>query len=106
MVLDKSVSVKYITGDLLHYSYYSLSEHVNQIEKFSSIAADHAFQKGKRANFVIHILLGPFYAFIKKYLLQLGFLDGYFGFVIAINTGFYRYLKYIKLREIEKNHGR
>jgi len=40
--------------------------------------------------------------FFKKYFLKLGFLDGYEGFVISISTAYGKFLKYIKLRELEK----
>jgi hypothetical protein len=41
-------------------------------------------------------------AFLKKYFLKLGIFDGYEGYVISINTAYGKFLKYIKLRELEK----
>ena len=41
-------------------------------------------------------------AFFKKYFLKLGILDGYEGYVISISTAYGKFLKYIKLRELEK----
>ena len=32
----------------------------------------------------------------------MGFLDGYEGFVISVGTAYGKFLKYVKLRELEK----
>ena len=101
--MDGGLRIGQLEGDLLHYSFYTLFEHVAQIQKFSSLAAEAAYKNGKRSSLVKNILIGPFYTFVKKYILQAGFLDGYFGFVISINTAYSKFLKYVKLREIQKN---
>jgi glycosyltransferase involved in cell wall biosynthesis len=106
VILEDGCQVKTLDGDLLHYSFYSIEQHVKTIQKFSSIAAQSAYDNGKRSSLVINILIGPAFTFFKKYILQLGFLDGYFGLIISVNTAYSRFLKYIKLREIEMKHGR
>ncbi|MFT4737953.1 MAG: glycosyltransferase involved in cell wall biosynthesis [Cyclobacteriaceae bacterium] len=100
VIITDSVAVKPLSGDLLHFSYSTISEHVHQINRFSTIGAYSAFEKHKKPNFIVQVLLDPIYTFVKKYILQLGFLDGYFGFVISINTAHSKFLKYVKLREI------
>jgi hypothetical protein len=50
------------------------------------------------------ILLNPLLTFMKKYFIKLGILDGYYGFVISINSAFGKFLKYIKLRELNRNN--
>ncbi len=103
VTLNGGANVGQLSGDLLHYSFYTLYEHIQQIQKFSSIAAESAFANGKRSNLFSNILIGPFYTFLKKYILQAGFLDGYYGFVISMNTAYSKFLKYIKLRELENS---
>lgn len=105
VVMKEGVKIGQLDGDLLHYSFYELSEHIAQIQKFSSIAAQAAFENGKRANLLTNIIIGPWYTFIKKFILQAGFLDGYTGFIISINTAYSKFLKYIKLREIQRRNG-
>lgn len=102
VVMDEGSTVKHLNGDLLHYSYYSIRQQVDQINSFSELAARAAFEKGKKGFFVKDILLNPFFTFLKMYLLKCGFLDGYYGFVISINSSFSKFLKYIKLRELYK----
>jgi hypothetical protein len=40
------------------------------------------------------------YASFRRYFIQLGFLDGFYGFVIAVLSGVYTFLKYAFLREL------
>lgn len=105
VIMDKNSSVNHLHGDLLHYSYYTIRQHISQINSFSNIAAQEAYKKGKKSNFVLDILLNPLFTFVKKYFIKLGILDGYYGFVISINSAFGKFLKYIKLRELNRNDG-
>ena len=103
VVLSNGVPLGELSGDLLHYSFYSIAEHIQQIQNFSTIAAESAYANGKRASLVFNIVLGPGYTFIKKYFLQMGFLDGYTGLIISVNTAFSKFLKYVKLRELQNS---
>ena len=100
--MDEQSRVSHIAGDLHHYSYHTIKDHVDQINRFSEIAARAAYTEGRRANLLLDILMNPLLTFIKKYFLKLGILDGYQGFMIAIHSAYGKFLKYIKLRELEK----
>ncbi len=102
LILNKGASKGFLRGDLLHYSFYSIAEHVAQINYFSDIAAKEAFLKGRSAS-VFQLMLSPGFAFIKNYFFQLGFTGGWQGFTICVNIAFEKFLKYIKLRELNKN---
>lgn len=90
-----------IRGDLLHYSYYSISDHVKQANHFTDITAELAYSKGKRAG-PLKILFSPVVKFIRDYFLLLGFLDGYPGFIIAHISANATFLKYVKLRQLHR----
>ncbi|MDF1573704.1 MAG: glycosyltransferase [Bacteroidales bacterium] len=96
-ILDKGATKKHLKGEILHYSYYNLSEHISQINAFSTIAANSYFQQGKRSRFW-DILVRPMSRFLKDYLLRLGILDGYYGLQISVNSAHAVFLKYVKLR--------
>jgi len=91
----------HLKGDILHYSYYTISEHIAQINFFTTLMAEEAFKKGKKAG-IVKLFLSPGIMFIKKYFLQQGFRDGYYGLVISVLSVFYTFLKYVKLRELHK----
>lgn len=94
--------IKHLKGDLLHYTYYTIDEHINVVNKFSSIKAKEMFTKGKSSN-LVKIFFKPILKFFINYILKKGFMDGYYGFVICKNSAFSDFLKYIKLRELYKN---
>lgn len=102
VMMESDTLIKKIKGDLLHYTYKTLSDHLNQINKFTGIAALEAHKKGKRTSVLLHLIINPWAAFIKSYFLKLGFLDGLTGFQIAISGAYYRFMKYAKLLELQK----
>ena len=102
VVMDEPIRIRHLSGDLLHYSYPTIRDHISQINSFSDIAARAAFEKGQQSNLALDICLNPTLTFFKKYFLKLGLLDGYEGFVISISTAYGKFLKYIKLKELER----
>jgi hypothetical protein len=90
-----------LNGDLLHYTYYSMDAYVEQGNKFSTIAARAMHEKGQKAN-ALQLLLNPAFAFIKCYILKRGFLDGFNGYVIAKQSAYQTFLKYMKLRQFSR----
>jgi len=103
VVMAGRTEVSHLAGDLFHYSYSSIKDHVAQMNSFSEIAAKEAFNKGRKVNLLIDILLNPPLTFLKKYFIKLGIIDGYYGFVISIHTAYGKFLKYIKLMDIYKD---
>lgn len=91
-----------LKGDILHYSFYSIDEHVKQADYFSTIAAQARFAKGEKTNFLL-LSTALQIKFTKHYFLKSGFLDGFYGFVIAMISGYTVFLKHAKLRELWKN---
>jgi hypothetical protein len=100
-ILPKGSHTQFLKGDLLHYSYYTISEHIERINYFSGIVAKAYLQDHRKAPYV-KIIFGPLWRFLRDYFLKLGFLDGFYGMVISVNSAYETYLKYIKLRELRK----
>lgn len=91
----------HLHGDLLHYSYYTLDDHVRQVNFFTTIAAKDLHRRGKRGGF-IKLFLSPAAKFIGDYVFRGGFLDGWHGLVIARISAHATFLKYAKLRELRR----
>lgn len=102
MVVNKNATGAHLKGDLLHYSINSLDHHLEQINNYSSIAANRLVDENKSTSFFL-LIFKPVIRFWKSYLIKGGFLDGYFGFVIARNSAFSVYLRYAKARALKKN---
>jgi glycosyltransferase involved in cell wall biosynthesis len=97
--LNKGASRHFLRGDILHYSYYSISEHLEKMNSFSTILARSYFERGIRV-YISSIILHPLWRFIKDFLLRAGFLDGYYGFIVSVNSAHEVFMKYVKLRNI------
>ena len=91
-------SVGALTGDALHYSYDSVEQHVQQLNRFTSIAADELWLRGKRRVSLFHLLLKPWWKFVHGYFFRLGCLDGFAGLSIATISAWGVFLKFAKLK--------
>lgn len=98
-MLEKGGTKKYLKGDILHWVLPTYDAHIDKANKFSTIAANEAFKKGKKAS-IYTILSHAMWRFVKSYFLKLGVLDGYNGFVISSFSSYTVFLKYIKLRQL------
>ena len=95
---DKNTSK--LKGDLLHYSYYTIKQHLDQVNYFTDILAKEQYQT-KGAS-ILKILISPWIKFIKDYFIKLGILDGYYGFVVCFVSSFATFIKYAKIRRLQK----
>ncbi|CAN5430315.1 glycosyltransferase family 2 protein [soil metagenome] len=86
----------HLNGNLLHYSYNSISDHILQINRFSEIGAQALYAKGKKIS-ILGIIVKTHARFIRNYIIKKGFLDGFYGWVISKNSAYATYLKYIRL---------
>jgi glycosyltransferase involved in cell wall biosynthesis len=96
-------STSLLKGDLLHYSYYSIEEHLAQVNKFTTIAAKSAYENGSRST-ILTILISPGIRFIRDYIFHLGILDGYYGLVICCISSHATFIKYVKMFELQKKN--
>ncbi len=94
--MKSKTRVRRLPGDLLHYTTNTLAEHVHQANRFSNIAAQVLFEKGRRPNFIKDVILNPILTFLQKYFFRLGVLDGYQGFFICALSAFANFIKYSK----------
>jgi glycosyltransferase involved in cell wall biosynthesis len=101
IVMDQGSTLKFLKGDLLHYTYLTVEDHIHQINRFTEIQARGNFERGKKAN-CFSILFSPPFKFIRHYFFRLGFLDGYYGYLICRNSAYSTFLKHAKLKALWK----
>ncbi len=99
--LTPGIQPQFLKGDIIHYAYNSIHEHLQRNEEVSSIAAYSLFEAGIKKPWT-KIFLSPAWSFVHGYFIRLGFLDGYYGFIIAKQTARQSFLKYQKLRQLIK----
>lgn len=91
--------VKDLQGDLYHFSYRSMADHLRTIDFFTDIAAREKTKKGVRFP-LLRMVVQPPFKFFKMYVLKQGFREGRAGFIVAVLGMFYVFLKYAKLWEL------
>lgn len=98
------IEINHLKGDCYHYSYYSQEQHYAQADKFTTIASNDLFEKGKKTSF-IKLYFSPVVKFIRDYIVKLGFMDGIAGFTVARISAYATFLKYNKLKNLYTNRG-
>ena len=89
---------KYLRHPIYHYTYRDLAHHIAAMNRYTDIASEEKY-RAKVQFPLVHMLFNPMVAFVKKYILKKGFLDGVPGLVVAVSGSFYVFLKYAKLWE-------
>lgn len=89
-----------LKNDLIHYIYRDISHFSSTKNSYSTFTARDHFKNGRKAR-LIDFTLRPIYAFLYRYFIRLGFLDGLAGVVICVEEAHGVFLKYIKLFELK-----
>ncbi len=95
-VLVDGSNIKDLRGDILHYTCDSISEHLQQMDKFTEIAAGEIIKNGKTVN-LLTPLTHSVWTFVRIYFIRGGLLDGFAGFVVAFLSMVYAFVKYAKV---------
>lgn len=90
-----------LQGDLLHDSADRLETYLAKQNRYTSLAAEAAFERGQRAH-AGHVLLSPFFRFLKFYIVRRGFLDGVPGLIHILIGCINSFSKYAKLIELQQ----
>lgn len=85
-----------LTQPLIHFSYPDMGDVLHKLDRYSSGHARDLASAGKTGSVGKAVWHGVA-AFVRTYLLRLGFLDGRHGLMLAIYNAEYTYYKYIKL---------
>ncbi|UCH81986.1 MAG: glycosyltransferase family 2 protein [Nitrospiraceae bacterium] len=93
VVCDSQVIINKLNGSILHYTADNIEDIISKMNHYSSLYAGTGKLK-KRSSFTA--LMKGLAAFIKAYVLRLGFLEGWRGLVIAVmaaNGAFFKHAK-------------
>jgi glycosyltransferase involved in cell wall biosynthesis len=90
-----------LKGELQHYAYRDLADHLETIDRYTTLAARQMHEAGRRAR-VFDLAVHPPLAFLRNYIVRGGFRDGTIGFVISRMNAYYVFLKFAKLWELQR----
>jgi glycosyltransferase involved in cell wall biosynthesis len=93
-----------LTEPMLHYTYTSLDQYFEKLDRYSRWWAQQHHERGRRAG-VLHVLVKPPARFASMYLLRGGFLDGAHGLVVAVLAAVSVAAKYARLWALSHGFG-
>lgn len=96
---NSNIKVGRLHNHMLHYTMSDMTQHLSKIEKYSELSAVYAHSKGKTCSW-FKLVLGSKWFFFQRYVLKLGFLDGYNGYLFCKMATFEKWLKYAKIRNL------
>ena len=91
--------IKRLNNIIWHYTYDDLRDHIETLNRFSTITAQQKIMQGARFQWS-DLLFRPPLRFLRGYLFRAGFLDGAHGFIIACLSAYGAYMKYAKFWEL------
>lgn len=89
-----------LNGFIEHYTYNSWQQWWDKAGIYTSIWAEDVYATGKRTN-IGGAFFHALYGFIRAYIIQLGFLDGWSGMYSSLQHFVYTMMKYLKLYELQ-----
>jgi glycosyltransferase involved in cell wall biosynthesis len=93
-----------LKGDLLHYTYRDFTDAIAKLDRQTDLEARKWFREKRRVG-LFSALRKSLDRFAKAYFAKQGYKDGVIGLFLAVNSGMYQFLSYLKyweLREAEK----
>ncbi len=81
---------------IVHYSFPTLDSVLDKVNRYSAAGAVDMDRRGKRGSFGKAVAHG-LWAFVRTYVFQRGFLDGRWGFMLAVSNAEGTYYRYLKL---------
>ena len=90
-----------LTHELQHFSFANLADHLDRLNRYSTLAARQLYESGRRTN-VIGLMVHPVAAFVRNYVLRRGFLDGTTGLTLSAVNAYGVFIKMAKLHELQR----
>jgi hypothetical protein len=81
---------------IVHYSYRDMDSVLEKLNRYSRASARDMTAAGRKGSLSRAIASG-LWAFFRTYVLRLGFLDGRWGFMLAVSNAEGTYYRYVKL---------
>ena len=97
-----SGTIKRLGGELSHYTYDDLSDHLQRLRSHALAAAKEEVLKGTKPSLSL-LIFNPLLRFFKFYFLKSGYKEGVAGFIVAVLEGYYTFIKYALVWEENLN---
>ncbi len=101
LVIPAGTITHMLSGYVLHRTMKDINDYALKMVNYAMLNAEKYYRQGKQASW-FKMRLAPGFSFFNHYILRAGFLDGHAGYVCARMTAYYTFLKYARLKELNK----
>lgn len=95
--------IEELKNPMLHYTYKDVSDFISRLNRYTSLSAKEKECKSWFKN-MLDVIFRPIFTFLKLYILKKGFMQGFDGIKISGLYAFSVFVKYLKIREKDKNN--
>jgi glycosyltransferase involved in cell wall biosynthesis len=88
--------ISFLNNKLNHFSYRNYDHYISKLNHYAAIRAKELYEKGNKVN-IYHVMIKPAARFFIHFIVRLGFLDGFTGFLVAKTQAYGVLTRYIKL---------
>jgi hypothetical protein len=88
-------------GEIYRMVYSSIYNHIEQVNKATETEAELLLVLGRKTSF-LKIIFRPLSQFMKLFVVQMGFLDGFYGLANAVISAYSNFLVQVKLKYIRR----
>ena len=98
----KGIRVGTLKNKMDHFTFKDLDHFLDKQRRYAEWSARDHLEKTSNPGFY-HFFIKPLFRFFKHYILKGGVLDGKVGFIICVIMAWGVFLRYAKIKEINKN---
>jgi len=102
--VETSTPIGRISEVLFHYTYPNISTHLDKMLHYSRLNSEQLLSKRKKGS-ICSAFFHALGKFFKMYVVNGGFLDGKVGFILAVNSSFGVWIKYVYHWELTRDDG-
>ena len=95
-LVDVNGEIGKLNNVIDHFSYRNFEHYLAKLNRNSWLKAKKLHQEKKGVN-LYHLIIKPPVRFLTHYVIRLGFLDGFEGFILASVQSYGVFMRYIKL---------
>ncbi len=101
-IIIEGLQVGFLKAKFLHYTFKDAIHFVNKQVRYARWSAED-YDKITRQITWYHLIVKPFFRFIKHFIIKRGFLDGYVGLIISSVAAWSVFMRYFFLLEKRRN---
>ena len=91
-----------LQGDIIHYTYRDMTDAIGKLDRQTDLEAKKWFREKRKVG-IFGILRKSIDRFVRSYFMKKGHRDGVIGLFLAVNSGMYQFVTFVKYWELQKS---